>query len=92
MYEDGVMYYTHYIEDQNYTAADSEQAQVNYQSVMRNTIYGLTVNSVKNIGDDIPGGWNPDTDPEDPTTPKTYLVVECQVNPWVLSNYDVDLQ
>lgn len=92
VYEDGVMYYTHYIEDQNYTAADSKQAQVNYQSVMRNTIYGLTVNSVKNIGDDIPGGWNPDTDPEDPTTPKTYLVVECQVNPWVLSNYDVDLQ
>lgn len=94
VYEDGVMYYTHYIEDQNYTAVISEQntTQVHYQSVMRNTIYGLTVNSVKNIGDDIPGGWNPDTDPEDPTTPKTYLVVECKVNPWVLSNYDVDLQ
>lgn len=91
VYEDGVMYYTHYIEDQNYTATNDGQ-QVKYQSVMRNTIYGLTVNSVKNIGDDIPGGWNPDTDPEDPTTPKTYLVVECQVNPWVLSNYDVDLQ
>lgn len=91
VYEDGVMYYTHYIEDQNYTAAKDGQ-QVKYQSVMRNTVYGLTVNSVKNIGDDIPGGWNPDTDPEDPTTPKTYLVVECQVNPWVLSNYDVDLQ
>lgn len=92
VYEDGVMYYTHYIEDQNYTAANADGQQVKYQSVMRNTIYGLTVNSVKNIGDDIPGGWNPDTDPEDPTTPKTYLVVECQVNPWVLSNYDVDLQ
>lgn len=92
VYEDGVMYYTHYIEDQNYTAANADDQQVKYQSVMRNTIYGLTVNSVKNIGDDIPGGWNPDTDPEDPTTPKTYLVVECQVNPWVLSNYDVDLQ
>lgn len=91
VYEDGVMYYTHYIEDQNYTA-NKDGNQVKYQSVMRNTIYGLTVNSVKNIGDDIPGGWNPDTDPEDPTTPKTYLVVECQVNPWVLSNYDVDLQ
>lgn len=92
VYEDGVMYYTHYIEDQNYTAANAGGQQVKYQSVMRNTVYGLTVNSVKNIGDDIPGGWNPDTDPEDPTTPKTYLVVECQVNPWVLSNYDVDLQ
>lgn len=92
VYEDGVMYYTHYIEDQNYTAANAGGQQVKYQSVMRNTVYGLTVNSVKNIGDDIPGGWNPDTDPEDPTTPKTYLVVECKVNPWVLSNYDVDLQ
>ncbi|WP_337793253.1 Mfa1 family fimbria major subunit [Phocaeicola plebeius] len=92
VYEDGVMYYTHYIEDQNYTAANADGQQVKYQSVMRNTVYGLTVNSVKNIGDDIPGGWNPDTDPEDPTTPKTYLVVECKVNPWVLSNYDVDLQ
>lgn len=96
VYEDGVMYYTHYIEDQNYTADENGQDtggdQVKYQSVMRNTVYGLTVNSVKNIGDDIPGGWNPDTDPEDPTTPKTYLVVECKVNPWVLSNYDVDLQ
>lgn len=92
VYEDGVMYYTHYIEDQNYTAANAGGQQVKYQSVMRNTVYGLTVNSVKNIGDDIPGGWNPDTDPEDPTTPKTYLVVECQVNPWVLSNYNVDLQ
>lgn len=91
VYEDGVMYYTHYIEDQNYTA-NKDGNQVKYQSVMRNTVYGLTVNSVKNIGDDIPGGWNPDTDPEDPTTPKTYLVVECKVNPWVLSNYDVDLQ
>lgn len=96
VYENGVMYYTHYIEDQNYTADENGQEaggnQVHYQSVMRNTIYGLTVNSVKNIGDDIPGGWNPDTDPDDPTTPKTYLVVECKVNPWVLSNYGVDLQ
>lgn len=94
VYENGVMYYTHYITDQNYTASNgaTPAVQVKYQSVMRNTVYGLTVNSVKNIGDDIPGGWNPDTDPEDPTNPKTYLVVECQVNPWVLSNYEIDLQ
>lgn len=92
VYENGVMYYTHYIEDQNYTAANDEDAQVLYHSVMRNTIYGLTVQSVKNIGDDVPGGWNPDVDPDEPIDVPNYLQVECEVNLWVLSNYNVDLQ
>lgn len=92
VFEDGVMYYTHYIEDQNYTAANASNAQVLYHAVMRNTIYGLTVQSVKNIGDDVPGGWNPDVDPEEPIDVPNYLQVECEVNPWVLSNYNVDLQ
>lgn len=92
VYENGVMYYTHYIEDQNYTAANDEDAQVLYHAVMRNTIYGLTVQSVKNIGDDVPGGWNPDVDPEEPIDVPNYLQVECKVNPWVLSNYNVTLQ
>lgn len=92
VFEDGVMYYTHYIEDQNYTAANSENKQVLYNAVMRNTIYGLTVQSVKNIGDDVPGGWNPDVDPEEPIDVPNYLQVECEVNPWVLSNYNVTLQ
>ena len=59
VYQNGVMYYTHYITDQNYVNEDDEH----YHAIMRNTIYGLTVTSVKNIGDDVPGGWNPDVDP-----------------------------
>lgn len=88
VYQNGVMYYTHYITDQNYVNDESEH----YHAVMRNTIYGLTVQSVKNIGDDVPGGWNPDVDPEDPIEVPTYLAVQCEVNSWVLSNYDVTLQ
>ena len=85
------MYYTHYIEDQNYTALNGS-AQELYHAVMRNTIYGLTIQSVMNIGDDVPGGWNPDVDPEEPIDVPNYLQVECKVNPWVLSNYNVTLQ
>lgn len=92
VFEDGIMYYTHYIKDQNYTAADAKNTQVNYHSVMRNTIYGLAVTSVVGIGDDVPGGWNPDIEEEEPVVPPTYLRVRCMVNPWVLSNYDVTLQ
>lgn len=91
VFENGVMYYTHYIEDQNYTALNGS-AQELYHAVMRNTIYGLTIQSVMNIGDDVPGGWNPDVDPEEPIDVPNYLQVECEVNPWVLSNYDVTLQ
>ena len=91
VFEDGTMYYTHYIMDQNYTANKNGE-QVNYHSVMRNTIYGLTVTSVIGIGDDVPGGWNPDIEEEKPVVPPTYLRVRCIVNPWVLSNYNVTLQ
>ncbi len=91
VFENGVMYYTHYIEDQNYTAANGGDQEL-YHAVMRNTIYGLTVQSVKNIGDDVPGGWDPDVDPHEPIDVPTYLQVSCTVNPWVLSNYDVTLQ
>lgn len=91
VFEKGVMYYTHYIEDQNYTAANGDNQEL-YHAVMRNTIYGLTVQSVKNIGDDVPGGWDPDVDPQEPIDVPVYLAVQCTVNPWVLSNYNVDLQ
>ena len=88
VYEGCVMYYTHYIEDQNYRTEGGDK----YHAVMRNTIYSLIVNGVANIGDDVPGGWNPDRDPEKPITPNPYLNVICQPNNWVLSNYNVTLQ
>lgn len=92
VYENCVMYYTHYIKDQNYIAAKGSATAAPYHSVMRNTIYDLIIDSVKGIGDDVPGGWNPDVDPNDPVDEPTYLQVRCVVNPWVLSQYHVDLQ
>ncbi len=87
VYTDGIMYYTYFIKDRNYKdAADG----ANYYSVMRNTIYDLTVTELLRIGTDIPGGWTPDKDePTDPVEPKNvYMVVEAKVSEWVLSIED----
>lgn len=95
VYTDGIMYYTYYIKDQNYKQVEETgQQPVNYYSVMRNTVYKLTVTKLQRIGTDIPGGWNPDKDPEDPVDPtNVYMVVEAQANPWVVSSSkDITLQ
>lgn len=94
VYTDGIMYYTYYIKDQNYKQVeDPGQQLVNYYSVMRNTVYKLTVTKLQRIGTDIPGGWNPDKDPEDPVDPtNVYMVVEAQANPWVVSSENITLQ
>ena len=94
VYTDGIMYYTYYIKDQNYKQVeDPGQQPVNYYSVMRNTVYKLTVTKLQRIGTDIPGGWNPDKDPEDPVDPtNVYMVVEAQANPWVVSSENITLQ
>ena len=94
VYTDGIMYYTYYIKDQNYKQVeDPGQQPVNYYSVMRNTVYKLTVTKLQRIGTDIPGGWNPDKDPEDPVDPtNVYMVVEAKANPWVVSSEDITLQ
>lgn len=94
VYTDGIMYYTYYIKDQNYKQVeDPGQQSVNYYSVMRNTVYKLTVTKLQRIGTDIPGGWNPDKDPEDPVDPtNVYMVVEAQANPWVVSSENITLQ
>lgn len=61
VYEDGYMYYIHWIVDQNYeymwnypNEAD-EGDSFNYMAVLRNTRYVVKVNSVKEIGMDLPG-------------------------------------
>lgn len=51
VYEDGYMYYTWYILDQNYTDGGNH-----YLSVMRNTRYRVEVSEISAIGDDVPGG------------------------------------
>lgn len=87
VFEDGVMYYTFFIKDNNY----------NTYGIFRNTWYQLLVTEVTNFGDDIPGGWVPD-DPAvnpDPTTPvvdeKLYLRVKLLVNKWVANVTHVHL-
>jgi hypothetical protein len=61
VYEDGYMYYVHWIVDQNYeymwnypNEADEGDA-FNYKAVLRNTRYVVKVKSVNEIGMDLPG-------------------------------------
>ncbi len=90
VYTGGIMYYIHYIKDQNYQQGSPADR---YYSVMRNTVYSLKVTGLLHIGTDIPGGWNPDKDPEDPVDPtNVYMVVEAQANPWVVSSENITLQ
>ena len=92
VYTDGIMYYTYYIKDKNYKQGETGKEET-YYSVMRNTVYDLTVTKLQHIGTDIPGGWNPDADPEDPVEPtNVYMVVEAQANPWVVSKEDITLE
>lgn len=92
VYTDGIMYYTYYIKDKNYKQGETGMEET-YYSVMRNTVYDLTVTKLQRVGTDIPGGWNPDADPEDPVEPtNVYMVVQAQANPWVVSKEDITLE
>ena len=106
VFEEGRMYYTYFIKDQNYkleyeTAAavegeDPSEAvttETKYHAVYRNSVYNLTVNTITNIGDDIPGGGkvtpvepNPDIDPNE-----QFIDVTVTINPWVLNDIGIDL-
>lgn len=92
VYKNGIMYYTYYIKDENYVNGAAADAKP-YYSVMRNTIYDLTVKALQRVGTDVPGGWNPEISSDDPVDQtKVYMVVEAQVNPWVLNNQDIILK
>lgn len=91
VYEDGVMYYTYFIRGTNNNANHFYNSE-NYYGVFRNSVYKLTVNSIKNIGDDVPGGGT--VDPENPGPPidadEAYIEVSVTVNPWVLNTIGID--
>lgn len=87
VYTEGIVYYTYYIKDENYSLDGTPDNKL--YSIMRNTWYVLNVNSLKRIGEDIPGGWEPDNKID---TNEVFMVVEVKVNPWVLSSTDIDLQ
>lgn len=80
VYENGIMYYTYYIQDQNHVNEDQHP----YFAVMRNTVYKLNVTKLLKIGNDIPGGWNPDPAPAPASGP--YMQVTVDVNDWVISS------
>ncbi len=91
VYTDGIMYYTHYIKDQNYK--NTATTPVNYYAVLRNTIYDLTVTALQGVGTDVPGGWNPDVNPEDNVdTKKVYMLVDVKVKDWKLSTESITLK
>ena len=99
VYTNGIMYYIHYIKDTNYKqlkegkSINGSDNIENTYSIFRNTVYDLTIQSLKKIGTDVPGGWDPYVDPDgEVETTDLFMQVEVKVNPWVLSSQDIDLQ
>ena len=85
VYENGEMYYTFFIKDQNYKYKDAL-----YYAIHRNSIYDLTVNSISKFGSDVPGGDI--IDPENPNPiDGSYIQVSITVNQWILNTIGVDL-
>ena len=92
IYEDGAMYFTYYIKDQNYKES-YPSLSINdalYYAIHRNSVYDLTVSSISNLGSDLPGGdiMGPDT-PD--VIADTYLQVTITVNQWVDNKIIIDL-
>jgi len=90
-YENGTMYYTYYIKDNNYYLPQTTDEH--YYSIMRNSVYSLTARSLQRIGDDIPFGWTPDSGHGNPIdSQNACMQIDLVVNKWVLNSYDIDLK
>ncbi|MGN8802530.1 Mfa1 family fimbria major subunit [Segatella copri] len=76
----GSMYYYYPIQDNTYM---KERAY----SVLRNSIYQLTVTKISEVGKDIPNGPTPDEN-----NPNYYMTVQVQVNPWILNTENIELK
>ena len=93
VYEDGVMYYTYFIRDPNQAYQFDGK---NYYGVFRNSSYKLTIDNIKLLGDDVPGGAIVDPDkPGDPGNPlidtvEAYIEVTIKVNQWVVNEIGID--
>ena len=88
VYRQGVMYYRWAISDNVYKAFNPNE-EINTYSVLRNSIYRLTVTKVNEIGKDVPNGPEPD-DPN--KNPNFYMNVKVSINPWVLNAKDIELK
>lgn len=88
VYREGVMYYRWAISDNAYKPFDASETTHTY-SVLRNSIYRLTVTKVSEIGKDVPNGPEPD----DPVkNPNFYMNVTVSINPWVLNAQPIELK
>ena len=88
VYRQGVMYYRWAISDNAYKPFVAND-QTHTYSVLRNSIYRLTVTKVSEIGKDVPNGPEPD----DPVkNPNFYMNVKVSINPWVLNTKDIELK
>ena len=88
VYRQGVMYYRWAISDNAYKPFVASETTHTY-SVLRNSIYRLTVTKVSEIGKDVPNGPEPD----DPVkNPNFYMNVSVSINPWVLNAQPIELK
>lgn len=88
VYRQGVMYYRWAISDNAYKPFVADETDHTY-SVLRNSIYRLTVTKVSEIGKDVPNGPEPD----DPVkNPNFYMNVTVSINPWVLNAQPIELK
>ena len=85
VYRQGVMYYRWAISDNAYKPFIESETTHTY-SVLRNSIYRLTVKKISEIGKDVPNGPEPDD-----KNPNYYMDVTVNINPWVLNTQDVEL-
>ncbi len=79
VYREGNMYYRYAITDNFYT-------RDGYYSILRNSIYRLTVDAIYDMGKDVPNGPTP---PD--VTPNYYMNVTVAINPWVLNTQTIQL-
>ncbi len=79
VFEAGAVYY-------KYTINDKYYAPTGYYSILRNSVYKLTVNNIWDLGKDVPNGPNPEEEYN------YWMDVTVNVNPWVLNTIDVELK
>ncbi len=79
IFEAGAVYYKYIINDNFY-------APTGYYSVLRNSVYKLTVNNIWDLGKDVPNGPAPEEEYN------YWMDVTVNVNPWVLNNINVELK
>lgn len=86
VYREGVMYYRWAISDNAYKPFIESETTHTY-SVLRNSIYRLTVKKISEIGKDVPNGPEPDD-----KNPNYYMDVTVNINPWVLNTQEIELK